>query len=307
MELFYFVVIFINMKDKLIPKSNFHIIVGITALMIALCAAAFSVYGISTLFAGAAISVAVMAGTLEIGKLIATTFIYRYWTKIGLLLKTYLTSAVVILMLITSLGIFGFLSSAYQKSSLEYDLTQSRIVMVEDQKAYHYDAITNAVSRVSILNEVRKTQENRLSSAQTNVFLTRNPIQLQQLQAQTTEAIETANTEIRGKNEEIKTERLEIQKLDEQIAALKIGSAEKKDIQTLKYVADQLKWELDDVAFWFMLAIIFVFDPLAIALILAYNVMVFKKESIEVEEIPVTIESTEKKLIFDAGPSEKKI
>jgi hypothetical protein len=67
--------------------------------------------------------------------------------------------------------------------------------------------------------------------------------------------------------------------LDEQIAQLKIGSADKKDIQTLKYVAEQLGWELDRVAFWFMIAIIFVFDPLAIALILAYNVAVYQKLS----------------------------
>lgn len=290
------------MKDKLLPKSHFHIVVGITALIIALCAAAFSVYGIAHLFSGALISVAIMAGSLEVGKLVASTFMYRYWKKLGFMLKSYILVAIAVLMLITSLGIFGFLSSAYNQSSLEYGLTQSKIQMVEDQKSYHYETVTNALSRIAVLNDVRKTQEERLSAAQTNVFLTRNPIQLQQLQAQTTEAIANADGEIKTKNEEIRLERSEIQKLDEEIANLKIGSAEKKDIQTLKYVADQLGWELDDVAFWFMLAIIFVFDPFAIALILAYNVIIFKREE-DIEPDPQPKEG-ERQLLFDA---EKKL
>ena len=273
------------MKDKLLPKSQFPTIVGLTALLIAVCAAAFSVYGIATLFAGFFLYVAFMMGALEFGKLVATTYLYRYWGKMGSFLKTYLTLSVFILMVITSLGIFGFLSSAYQKSSLEYGLTQNRIQMVENQKLYHFDTITNAATRITILNDVRRTQEDRLSSAQTNIFLTRNPIQLQQLQQQTTEAINSANEEIREKNTEIRSERDAIQKLEEQISQLKIGAADKKDIQTLKYVADQLNWELDKVAFWFMIAIIFVFDPLAIALILAYNVAVFKRESFEGDDI----------------------
>jgi hypothetical protein len=283
------------MKDKLIPKTHFPMIVGLTALLIALCAAGFSVYGIATLFAGFFVYVAFMAGTLEFGKLVATTYLYRYWRQAGSLLKTYLIVAVGVLMIITSLGIFGFLSSAYQKSSLEYGLTQNKIQMIESQKSYHFQTITNAIDRISILNEIRKTQEERLNSAQTNSFLTRSPIQLQQLQTQTTEAINAANIEIKEKNAEIRNERESVQKLEEQITELKIGNTDKKDIQTLKYVADQLGWELDKVAFWFMMAIIFVFDPLAIALILAYNVAVFKEE----EKIET---NSKKELLLDADP-----
>lgn len=104
------------MKDKLISKSKFPLILGSTALLIALCAAAFSVYGISTLFAGAAISSMIMATSLEIGKIISTTFLYRYWHKCKFALKSYLMASIFILMIITSGGIFGYLSSAYQKS-----------------------------------------------------------------------------------------------------------------------------------------------------------------------------------------------
>lgn len=268
------------MKDKLLPKSQFPMIVGLTALLIAGCAAGFSVYGLMILFGGS-ISLAIVFGALEWGKLIATTYLYRYWTRVGTLLKSYMTLAIVVLMLVTSLGIFGFLGSSYKKSSLEYTITQNRIQMVESQKEYHLTTIANATERINVLNEIRKTQEDRISSAQTNSFLTRNPIQLQQLQQQTAESINQANIEIGDRNKEIKTERESIQKLDEQIGEMRMGSNEKKDIQTLQYVADQIGWELDKVAFWFMIAIIFVFDPLAVALILAYNVAVFKKEQLD--------------------------
>ena len=254
-------------------------------MLIALCAAAFSVWGISLLFSGAMISVAIMASSLEFGKIISTVYLYRYWSKMGAMLKLYLIGAVAVLMIITSLGIFGFLSAAFKKSSLEYDLSQSKIQMVENQRISHFDSITNAMTRITVLNGVRLTQEQRLTDAQTNSFLTRNPLQLQQLQAQTGEAISTANAEIKEKNSDIRVEREAIQNLDNQISTLKLGAADKKDIQTLKYVADQLGWKLDKVAFWFMIAIIFVFDPLAIAMILAYNVAVFHREELPHKEL----------------------
>jgi len=104
------------MKENLLSNKRFPWVLGLTSLLIALCAASFSVYGIGTLFAGASIAAMIMASTLEVGKIVATTFLYRYWTKSKFLLKTYLCSAIILLMVITSLGIFGYLSSAYQRS-----------------------------------------------------------------------------------------------------------------------------------------------------------------------------------------------
>lgn len=264
------------MKDKILPKQHFPMIVGFTSLLIALCAAGLSVYGLMLLFGGTLYS-GIMFGSAELGKLVATTFLYRYWTVMSKLLKTYMTVAVIVLMLVTSAGIFGFLGSSYKKSSLSFNLDQSKVQSLEEQKTYHLITISNITERINVLNDVRKTQEDRLNSAQTNTFLARNPIQLQQLQQQTTDAIKEANDEIKDRNSDIKMERDEIQKLDQQIAELKIESSEKKDIQTLQYVAEQLGWELDRVAFWFMITIIFVFDPLAIALLLAWNSLIFSK------------------------------
>ena len=94
-------------------SKNFSNLVGLSALLIAFSAAFFSVFGLSKLFAGAELSVIIMAGSLEFGKLVAASFLYRYWDKVNLFQKTYLMTAVVTLVLITSAGIFGYLSTSY--------------------------------------------------------------------------------------------------------------------------------------------------------------------------------------------------
>src|SRR5579862_8527709 len=161
------------MKDKLLPKSKFPLILGFSALLIALCAAFFSVYGITTLFAGASISVMVMASSLEIGKLVGTTFLYRYWKKCSRLLKTYLFGAITILMIITSMGIFGYLSAAFQKSSIEFGVGQQRITAMEDQKKFFNDKMDASKKRISDLTVLRESQENRMTQVLTNDYISR--------------------------------------------------------------------------------------------------------------------------------------
>ena len=80
-----------------------------TSFLIAGCAAYFSVYGIGLLFSGATIAAMIMAGSLELGKLVTTSWLFRYWNKVNFLMKTYMIIAVFALMAITSLGVFGFL------------------------------------------------------------------------------------------------------------------------------------------------------------------------------------------------------
>lgn len=291
------------MKDKFLSNTNFPWILGGSALFIALCAACFSIYGISTLFAGATISVMVMAFSLEIGKLVATTFLYRYWTKCQKFLKTYLIVAVLSLMMITSLGIFGYLSAAYQKSSVEFGVTQDKIKTTESQKAFYQDKITTAKKRLDDLGNLRASQEIRMNEVLTNEFLSRNPIQLKQLQQQTVDLISQTVTDIKEENDKIQTSIEDIRKIDAQVNQLKLGEADKKDVQTFKFVAEALGVPLDTVARWFIISIIFVFDPLAICLILAYNVSVYRKEDERVygNSIPEPIDV--KTLLTDAERS----
>lgn len=266
------------MMNSFLTNKTFPIIIGITALIIALCSAFFSVYGIGNLFAGASIAAMVMASSLELGKLVATTFIYRYWSKSIGLIKTYLIVAIVVLTVITSAGIFGFLSSAYQKSSLDFKLSQEKIGLVENSKSFYINQIKSSEVRIQTLNDIRKVQEGRLSDALTNTFLVRNPIQLQQIQQQTIKSVDQANSDIKSENDKIEQCRVKLQDIDESINKIKIGSSEKKDIQTFKFLADALHTDLDTVAKWFIVLLIAVFDPLALTLVIAYNISISEKE-----------------------------
>jgi len=271
------------MHDKLFNKK-FSFVLGLTALSVALCAAAFSVYGIGTLFIGVTISAMIMASVLEIGKIVATTFLYRYWTRSKLILRMYLSCAVLLLMVITSLGIFGYLSAGYQKSSIEFKVSQDKIELLQNQKPNQENTIKSSRIRIEELNKLRSMQESRLSEVLTNATINRNPILLRQVQEQTAAIIDQTESNIKDENTRILRTTDELSKIDNKINELKLGSADKKDIQTFKFVADALGLTLDTVAKWFIIMIIVVFDPLAICLILAYNVSLYRKEDDSVHE-----------------------
>jgi len=266
-----------------INKKLFPWFILLSALGLVLVAAYFSIIGISTLFAGAALSVSFLALFLELGKISVVTFAYRYWTKCKLYLKGYLVTATFILMLITSLGIFGYLSAAYQKSSIEYAVTQDKIKITEQQIAFSQQSIDTLINL--------RTSQN---TNQMNEMVIRNPLLFKQFQQQIADT--DANIEKESKKK---------QSLIDNVNTLKLGTAEKKDVQIFKFVSDALGLPLDTVARWFIIMIIFVFDPLAICLILAYNVAVYRREDSTVYDTPEPIKPQEppKRVVLrDADP-----
>ena len=114
-------------------SKYFHIWLGISALLIAGSAAFFSVFGLSKLFAGAALSVVIMAGSLELGKLVTAAFLYRYWDAVNWFQRVYLGTAVIVLVGITSAGIFGYLSNAYQGATIEFEKQSTTLTYKEDR------------------------------------------------------------------------------------------------------------------------------------------------------------------------------
>ena len=116
-------------------KQNniFQYIVGLSALLVAGSAAYYSVFGLSKLFAGATFAVVVMAGSLEFAKLVSASFLYRYWYKVNEWLKYYMTIGVVTLVFITSAGIFGFLSNAYQGATVNFEKESTALLYKEDR------------------------------------------------------------------------------------------------------------------------------------------------------------------------------
>ena len=217
--------------------------IGLSALLIAGSAAAFSVYGLAKLFSGAFLSVVVMAGSLELGKLVTASFLYRYWNMINWFQKVYMTIATIVLIFITSAGIFGYLSNAYQGATLEFEkqstelLTiEERIDQLEEDKVFLKEELSIAVSELpdNYITAKRKLREDY------------NPQILQ-----------------------INNELLEYKKTraDLEIQLVSTGV----DVGPAIYLARTFGTDIDTVVKFFIFILIFVFDPLAVMLVIAYN------------------------------------
>ena len=187
-------------------------------------------------------------------------------------MRVYMIFAVFALMAITSIGIFGFLTSAFQKSSLENEVSISKITAFETQKLEESKKIDSTKTSISNLFKLRSSQEARLSETLANVVIARNPIQFQNIQNQINDQISDINKQMETENEKLKVSGDKISKLDDSIFKLKIENSQKKDITTFKFVADEFNTTIQKVAKWFIIVLIIVFDPLAIILLLAYNI-----------------------------------
>ena len=251
---------------------QFKHLVIFTSLLIAGCAAYFSVYGIGLLFSGATIAVMIMASALELGKLVTTSWLFRYWKYANILMRIYMITAVFALMAITSLGVFGFLTAAFQKSSLETELSLNKISTLESQKKEEISKIESTKKSIEKLYTLRSSQENRLNGVLTNVLIARNPIQLQNIQNQINDQITDLNKQLENENDKIKTYSAKSTSVDDDIFKLKVDNSQKKDIITFKFVADQFNTTIQNVVKWFIVVLITVFDPLAVVLLLAYNI-----------------------------------
>ena len=251
---------------------QFKHLVIFTSLLIAGCAAYFSVYGIGLLFSGATIAVMIMASALELGKLVTTSWLFRYWKYANILMRIYMITAVFALMAITSLGVFGFLTAAFQKSSLETELSLNKISTLESQKKEEISKIESTKKSIEKLYTLRSSQENRLNGVLTNVLIARNPIQLQNIQNQINDQITDLNKQLENENDKIKTYSAKSTSVDDAIFKLKVDNSQKKDIITFKFVADQFNTTIQNVVKWFIVVLITVFDPLAVVLLLAYNI-----------------------------------
>jgi Skp family chaperone for outer membrane proteins len=116
-------------------------VIALSALSVSVSAAFYSVTGLSKLFAGASTEVIIMAGSLEFSKLVLATLLHQYWGRLGKLLRAYLTSAVVVLIIITSMGIYGFLSAAYQETANKASIVDTRIAFLEQKRDFYQEDV----------------------------------------------------------------------------------------------------------------------------------------------------------------------
>jgi len=247
-------------------SKHFKNYVGLSALLIAGSAAFFSVFGLSKLFAGATVSVIIMAGSLEFGKIVGAAFLYRYWNKINTLLKIYMTTGVIILVGITSAGIFGYLSNAYQGATIQFE-TQSTTLLYKEDRLEQLEE-----DKVYLKEELVQS----LSSLPDNYITAKRQLR------------EEYNPKVLELNDEIL-------KIKQEVGDLKVGLIETGvDVGPAIYLARAFETDIDTVVKFFIFILIFVFDPMAIALIIAYN-RTLEDEEGKVERIDEMFEMYKRK------------
>jgi len=281
----------------------FNTLLGLSALFVAGCGAFFSVKGIGLLFSGSFWATVLMASSLEFGKIMATSFLYRYWNRINKLIKIYLTSAVVVLMGITSLGVFGFLSQAFYSTKSNNDAIESQIHLLENKKQSLNTQINSNNERIKTLTDTRKNQEVNLTKAldqSTTTTITKSgglfnkdtqekviDKKSVELKTQSLNSMQSSISSLENNIEKINVNNNtlinDINLIDNSLIDLQKQSS-KSDIGTYKFIAEAFNVKIETVVKWFILFIVSVFDPLAVCLILAYNIASNKRYGIETEE-----------------------
>jgi len=240
----------------------FGLVTLIVALSISAVAAYYSIVGLMAIFSAAAFSIAVMGVVLEIGKLVTASWLYQNWKTVPKVLKYYLTSAVVILMFITSMGIFGYLSKSHidagtntSQVTVKLDRVNSRIASeqkVIDRAERQLENLDKALERYVELGAVSKGLDRRISQEEERLKLTN--------------MVNKSQDKIDEYLDQKSEYELEIKNFEVEVGPLKYISA-------LLYGDDALTF-LENAVRWVILILVFVFDPLAVLLVVAANITI---------------------------------
>ena len=258
-----------------LKRNLFPGLIALSALSVSASAAFYSVYGLSKLFAGASLEVIIMAGSLEFAKLVTASLLYQYWDTINKGLRTYLTVATVILVLITSMGIYGFLSAAYQDTYRQLIIKENQTTFLEQKKDFYekdvirYDEELERISNnISTLSNARSQQiQVRDTSVVGGVRTTISTAELRLAQSRIN--VEEENRkEIQAKREIVADS---LQKYQLAILDLENDLDVAGELGPLEYLSGLTGTPMDKIINILLLIIIFVFDPLAISLVVAAN------------------------------------
>ena len=235
----------------------------ITALAISAVAALYSIIGLMAIFSGAAFQIAIMGGVLEVGKLVAASWLYQNWRNklASVVLKAYLFIAIIVLVLVTSIGIFGFLSKAHLDQVKPNATNNLQIVQIDKQISQQDKIISRAEATINQLDEVM------------DVYIARERVSkgLKERKKQKEERdelnliIKTAMNEITNLN----NQKFELEK---QVAILEADVGPLKYIAELIYGEDKARDMFDEAVRGLIIVFIFVFDPLAVLLLVSANV-----------------------------------
>ena len=257
-------------------KRLFPFIIALSALSVSASAAFYSVFGLSKLFAGASMQVIIMAGALEVAKLVVASLLYQYWDTINKILRAYFVIACFVLMVITSGGIYGYLSGAYQETATQSEFLDKQVAVIEQKQVRFEEQKSDLkIEKTAI---VKSISDLRIALS--------NPQQVQYIDKESGQLITTSSSSARrALQAELKTSITERDNIDlrlnavtDSIAALdvnildaQINNESARELGPLKYMAELTNQPMATIVNWFMILIIFVFDPLAIAMVVAAN------------------------------------
>ncbi len=254
-----------------------------TALAISAVAAYYSIIGLIAIFSAAVIPIAVMGVVLELGKLVTASWLYHYWKRVPKLLKGYLISAVVVLMFITSMGIFGFLSKAHIEQTTITSDKSIEIQSVVSAIERHKKDINRAEFSLSLLDDALKKYTEL--GAVTKGLNARKDQEVERNEL---------NKSIQSSTEQIAT--LTKTKFGLQKEQLQIES----EVGPIRYIAELIYGEssqsvLEDAVRWVIIIIVFVFDPLAVLLLISANITLKEERTRKRRKVTRTRKRQEKK------------
>jgi hypothetical protein len=284
------------MKKKLFPW-----LIALSALSVSGSAAFYSVSGLGKLFAGAATQVMVLAGSLELAKLVTASLLYQYWKQLNSFLKIYLSIATLILILITSAGIYGFLSSAYQETAFKVQNQDKNIEILDKDISMMQTEIKNYESRISQkdsrLAQLMTIRTNLQSTQDVLIEKSKSTTAVRKQITDIDSEIKRMDSEISSMNDSISSKNVKIGEIERNKLGVASNSDLAKEVGPLKYIANLTGKSLEQVVNWYIIVLMLVFDPLAIALVIAAN-FAFQKSKDEDKDQPNDIkEDKEKKEI----------
>ena len=258
-----------------IKKGMFPFLVAFSALSVSASAAFYSVFGLSKLFAGASTEVIIMAGSLEVAKLVTASLLYQYWDTINKALRTYLMVATIILILITSMGIYGFLSAAYQDTFNKLTYVDNEKSFLQQKVEFYQEDLTRYDTELQqILDNISTLSQAKSRSIQVRdtsvVGGVRTTISTAELRlAQNRIEVEEDNRNLVQAKRDIAVDSLRT--YQRQILELDNNADVAGELGPLKYLSGLTGYPMDKIINILLLVIIFVFDPLAVALVVAAN------------------------------------
>ncbi len=248
----------------------------ITALTLSGIAAWYSVVGLTAIFAAAVIPIIIMGASLEIAKVVTTVWLHRYWDKCRWAMKTYLTGAVVVLALVTSMGIFGFLSKAHMDQGIPTGDVAAQIQLFDEKIAIQKELITSERQNIEAARNTLSQMDAQLTARLDRGDSEAGVERAVQIRAQQRRERNALNAEISAAQKRIEANNQEIQKLNLEKApiAAKYRQIE-AEVGPIKYIAALIYGDNPDTATleravrWVIILLIFVFDPLALMLVIA--------------------------------------